>query len=248
MSNDFVARAGAIIDRAHRIAGVLLICVVVLGSVTTCQLTRNAALNSQLMDARVRLPVIVVPGATTGLYSPTEDDRLTYMFTDLITQMFNSFTALTFAKQYEESKKFFDPTLLVDSAPYFEKKIRDSQADRRASLFVPDRTSYRVKKYVKNGIEMRDVTMTGQINTIVGGVVAESVWVQLDMTLQKGTVSPANPYGLLLSSYHEKPFINKDDALAPVPQQQSGPTQFTTPAEVQQQPQQAPKPQGSPQM
>lgn len=236
MSNDFVARAGAIIDRAHRIAGVLLICVVVLGSISTCQLTRNAALNAQLMDARVRLPVIVVPGATTGLYSPTEDDRLTYMFTDLITQLFNSFTSLTFVKQYEEAKKFFDATLLVDSAPYFEKKVRDSQADKRASLFVPDRTSYKVKKYVKNGIEMRDVSMTGQINTIIGGVVAESVWVRLDMTLRKDTVSPANPYGLVLVSYHETPLETEMQIKeANAPQQDGGPTRFTTPPDAQSQ-------------
>lgn len=232
---DFVARAGAIVDRAHRVAGVLLICVVVLGVVAGCQWTKNAALNIALDEKRMRLPVIVVPGATTGLYSPTEDDRLTFMFTDLVTQLFNSFTSLTFARQYEEAKKYFDATLLVDSAPYFEKKVRDAQADRRASLFVPDRTSYQVRKYTKNGSEMRDVSMNGQINTIIGGVVAESVWVKLEMTLQKGTVSPANPYGLLLVSYHETPLVNHEEATKLAPEQQNGQnqTQFVTPPEAQ---------------
>ncbi|MBI1308524.1 MAG: hypothetical protein GC129_01520 [Proteobacteria bacterium] len=212
---DFVARAGAVIDRAHRIAGVLLICVIVLGLVTTCQLSRNASLNAQLMQRRMSLPVIVVPGAATGLYSPTEDDRLTMMFTSYITQSINSFTPETMAKQYSAIRSFFSPALLTDSVPYFERKIRDSTADRRSSLFVPDESSLQVKKYSENGVDIREVTIIGQLNTIIAGTVAENVPLQIAMKFEKTQVSPANPYGLKLSSYKETPLTTPGGAPAP---------------------------------
>lgn len=205
---DFVARAGAIIDRAHRIAGILLVCVVVLGLITMCQWSKNAQLNSQLLSARVRLPVIVVPGATSGLYSPTEDERLTMMFTSLITQSINSFTPETMAKQYANTKTFFDAALLTDSAPYFERKLRDSSADKRSSLFVPDDSSLQVKKYEENGVEKRDVSIIGTLHTIIAGTVAETVPLQVNLKLQKTLVSPANPYGLKLTGYREVPLAS----------------------------------------
>lgn len=200
---DFVARAGAIIDRAHRIAGILLICVVVLGLLSMCEISKNAALNAQLRSMRMSLPVIVVPGGTSGLYSPTEDDRLILMFTSFVTQSINTFTPETMTRQYDTARKFFDAALLTDSAPYFERKIRDSTADKRSSLFIPEEGSMQVKKYQENGVEWRDVTINGQLSTIIAGTEAEKVPLQVSMKLQKTQVTPNNPYGLKLSGYRE---------------------------------------------
>lgn len=221
---DFVARAGAMIDRAHRIAGLLLICVVVLGALTTCQWTKNVSLNRQLMERRVSLPVIVVPEATVGLYSPTTDDRLVEMFTGLMTQSINTFTPETLVKQYEFAKGFFSPVLLTDSATYFERKIRDSLADRRSSLFVPDKLSTKVKKYEQNGIQVREVNLTGRISTIISGVVAEDVPVEISMKFQKVDVSPANPYGFVLSYYREMQLVKPGEMPTLAPAGQNGQT------------------------
>lgn len=222
---DFVARAGAIIDRAHRIAGILLICVVVLGLLSMCQISKNASLNAQLMARRVSLPVIVVPGATSGLYSPTEDDRLIQMFTSLITQSINTFTPENMARQYELAKTFFDPALLTDSATYFERKVRDATSDKRSSMFVPDDPSMRdlqVRKYEENGIQKREVTLTGQLHTIIAGTVAETVPVQITLKMQKGVVSPNNPYGLILTAYRETELVSTRTSPLPTVTNQSG--------------------------
>lgn len=206
---DFLARAGAIIDRAHRIAGVLLICVFVLGLVAACQVSQNSDLQRQLDERRLRYPVIVVPDATTGVYSPTEEDRLISLFSDFVTQSLNSFTPQTVAKLYEGLRPFFGPALLTDSEPYFQRKIRDATADKRSSFFVPDRArTLQVTKRTVNGQEFRDIVLYGQINAIVGGTVAESIPLEVTMTFQKVFASPTNPYGFILTAYHEKPLVD----------------------------------------
>ncbi len=206
---DFVARAGAIIDRAHRIAGVLLICVIVLGVIAGCQLVENRRLNNEANMSRIRYPVIVVPNATTGVYSPTEEDRLIFLFADFVTQSLNSYTSETVAKLYAGLRSFLGPALLTDSEPYFQRKIRDAQADRRSSFFVPDRArQLQVTKRRINDQEFRDIVMYGQISSIVGGTVAESIPLEVTMTFQKVFASPANPYGFILTAYHEKPLVD----------------------------------------
>jgi hypothetical protein len=206
---DFVARAGAIIDRAHRIAGVLLICVIVLSVVSTCQLMENSRLNKEADKRRVAYPVIVVPDATRGVYSPTEEDRLIQLFADFVTQSLLSFTPANVNKLYGDVRPFMGPALLTDSELYFQRKIRDAGADRRSSFFVPDRSQQMgVVKRSVNGQEFRDVTVVGILNQIVGGTVAESVQMEISMTFQKAFSSPSNPYGFILTAYHEKPLVN----------------------------------------
>jgi hypothetical protein len=202
---DFVARAGAIIDRAHRVAGILLLCVLVLCLVSMCQLVENQNLQAEMNMQRIRYPVIVVPDATTGVYSPTEEDRLIYLFADFVTQSLNSYTPANIAKLYKGIYPYMGPAMQTDSQPYFERKIRDSTSDRRSSFFVPDRTILpEVKKRRENGVEFRDVNVRGEIRTIVGGTLAEGSPMEIQMTFQKVFASPANPYGFLLTKYYEK--------------------------------------------
>lgn len=206
---DFVARAGAIIDRAHRVAGILLLCVFVLGFIASCQVMKNIQLEKDLNDHRMSYPVIVVPDATTGVYSPTEEDRLIYLFADFVTQSLNSYTPANISQLYAGLRPFMGPALQTDSQPYFERKVRDSVSDRRSSFFVPDRTQLpSVKKRRENGVEFRDVSVKGQISTIVGGTLAEGSPMEIQMTFQKAFASPVNPYGFLLTKYYEKLLVN----------------------------------------
>lgn len=206
---DFIARAGAIIDRAHRVSGILLICVIVLSIVAGCQTVKNAELQSQLDERRLRYPVIVVPEATTGVYSPTEEDRLISLFSDFVTQSLLSFTPLNVSQLYSGLRPFMGPALLTDSEPYFQRKIRDATGDKRSSFFIPDRArKLDVTKRNVNGAEMRTVVVYGQLNTYVGGTVAESIPLKVNMTFQKVFASPSNIYGFLLTAYHEEPLVN----------------------------------------
>jgi hypothetical protein len=206
---DFVARAGAVIDRAHRVSGILLILVIVLGIFSSCEFAKNQQLNSDLLERRIRYPVIVVPDATTGVYSPTEEDRLISLFSDFVTQSLNTFTNVNVGTLYTGLRPYMGPSLLTDSEPYFQRKIRDANADKRSSFFVPDRARpLSVTKRRVNDQDFRDVTIYGQLNAIIGGVTAESVPMQMDMTFQKVFASPANPYGFILTAYHEKPLVD----------------------------------------
>ncbi|PIZ30674.1 MAG: hypothetical protein COY40_04155 [Alphaproteobacteria bacterium CG_4_10_14_0_8_um_filter_53_9] len=201
---DFIARAGAVVDRAHRTAGVLLILVVVLTAVVITQWLKNAELNKQITMFATRMPVYVVPGSTRGIYSPTEDDLLIRAFVDQITQSFNTFTYENLSGQYNEMRSFFTPEMLTFSQTYFEKLIKDSQADRRSSLFIPDHQTLKVEKTMENGREIRNVTLRGSLQTILAGSVVESVPVETNLKLGKVVISKANPFGFLLASYQAK--------------------------------------------
>ncbi|RYE61199.1 MAG: hypothetical protein EOP20_00330 [Hyphomicrobiales bacterium] len=200
------------IDRAHRVAGILLICVLVLGLVAGCQLAENTNLQREANAARIRYPVIVVPEATTGVYSPTEEDRLIFLFTDFVTQSLLSFTPVNMRDLYANLRPYMGPALLTDSEPHFQKKIRDALSDRRSSFFIPDRArNLDVTKQTINGAEIRNVSIYGQLSTFVGGTTAESIPVKISMTLQKVFASPANKYGFLLTAYHEEPLVNPNE-------------------------------------
>lgn len=210
---DFVARAGAIVDRAHRVAGILLICVIVLGLFSTCQFTKNRELQRQLDDRRIRYPVIVVPDASTGVYSPTEEQRLVFLFTDFVTQSLNSYTPENIRGLYDNLRKFLSPAMLTDTQVAFQKRIRDATGDRRSSFFVPDRArELKVEKRTVNGQDFRDVTLYGQMNSIIGGTVAESLPLEVKMTFQKVFASPSNPYGFILTAYSERPLVDPNGA------------------------------------
>ena len=218
---DFVARAGSFIDRAHRIAGVLLLIVIVQSLIIINQYIRNGEMAEQLRYIAVRMPVYVVPGATRGIYSPTEDDLLIKAFVDQVTQSFKTFTYETLASQYEEMKQFFTPQMLVSADGYFSKNLRDSQADRRSSLFIPDHRSMKVEKGSENGMEMRLVTIKGSLQTVIAGSVVESLPIEISLKLYKSMISRANPFGFQLAEYRERA-LGANGISAPAPQ----PAQF----------------------
>ncbi len=230
---DFVARAGAYIDRAHRVAGFLLICTVTLSILSYCQWQTNANLNQQLQEFTLRQPVIVVPGAVPGKYDPTEDRQLVMIFTDFITQAFNTFTPITLAQQIQTIQPFLAPGLLVDSQPYFEKKLADATSVKRSSLFIPDRNTLTIRGYQENGLELRDVSVSGILKNMAAGTLAEDVPLQITMTFRKTIINPTiNPYGFELLRYHEKPILTPEEEARI---DTSGPTPVSQPAPMQQQ-------------
>jgi hypothetical protein len=198
---DFVARAGAIIDRAHRVAGILLIVVIIETVIIFALVMGNGTLSKQIQSMVQRREVYVVPGSTRGIYSPTEDDILINAFVDTVTQSFNTFTYETLQKQYQEMTTFFSPEMLTFSQDYFTKLIRDSQADRRSQLFIPDHQSMKVERSSENGIDTRTVTLRGSLQTILAGSVVESVPIEISLKLQKVIISKTNPFGFQLAAY-----------------------------------------------
>jgi hypothetical protein len=226
---DFVARAGSFIDRAHRVAGFLLIfsCVMIL--MTVCQWQENTKLNNQIRESTLRQPVIVVPGAVPGKYDPTQDGKLVEAFADFITQTLNTFTPETLPAQLLSLKPYLAPALLVDSEPDFEKKLQDAASVKRSALFIPNRGSLNVRSYNETGVELRDVELLGTLKNMAAGTLAEDVPLRVKMTFQKGIINPnINPYGFQLVRYLEQPIV-KD---AP-PEQIDTSEQPTVPATTQ---------------
>lgn len=219
-SGDFVARAGSVIDRAHRVAGLMLIIVLVQSVMLVTMWVRNGELSATIERLATRLPVYVIPGSTRGIYSPTEDDLLIDAFVETVVQSFNTFTYETLQRQYAEMRQFFTPEMLTFSQTYFEKLIRDSQADRRSQLLIPDRQSMRVEKGMDSGVEARQVTIRGSLQTIIAGSVVESVPVEMSLRLRKTIISKTNPFGFLLASYSARRVENSGAAFGaqPAPQ------------------------------
>lgn len=206
---DFIARAGTFIDRAHRVAGFLLICCVVLGVTSFCQWQQNVELNRLNSNIAQRLPVIVVPGAVPGKYNPQEDELLVSAFVEFITQNFNTFTPSNIGRQLDTVTPFMGPDLLVDSKPAFERKIRDAEALKRASMFVPDRSTLKIVRTQKNSQDQREVSIRGELRNFAAGTLAEVVPVQIDMAMVKTVINPdVNRYGLILMRYKETPLID----------------------------------------
>ncbi|MFZ2586559.1 MAG: hypothetical protein WAZ18_00315 [Alphaproteobacteria bacterium] len=214
---DFVARAGSFIDRAHRMAGVLLLIVILQSLIIINQWNNNNDMAEQLRYVAVRMPVYVVPGATRGIYSPTEDDLLIKAFVDQVTQSFKTFTYETLPNQYQEMKQFFTPQMLVSAEGYFSKALRDSQADRRSSLFIPDHQSMKVEKGTENGLEVRGVTIRGSLQTVIAGSVVESLPIEIVLKIQKSMISKANPFGFQLAEYRERA-VSQQSAQPFIPQ------------------------------
>lgn len=201
---DFIARAGSLIDKSHRVAGFLLILLVVESVLLINSMNRNGQLVDRIYTMSERLPVYVVPGSQTGVYSPTQDDLLIGAFVDLITQSLNSYTYETVEEQYQEARSFFTSEMLAFSQDYFDRLIKNVGSDRRSSLFIPHRQSLKIEKGKENGIDIRQVKVRGSLQQILAGSVVETVPLEITLKLQKTTVSKTNPFGFMLSKYFTK--------------------------------------------
>ena len=198
---DFVARAGTMLDRAHRLAGFLLILLMLETLVVVMTINRNAALTDQVRELSNLRPVYVVPGSQAGIYAPTQDDLLINAFVDHITQSLNSYTYENIDEQYVEVRNFFSPEMLALSGDAFEKQVKLVQTDRRSSLFISNRRTLEVEKKQENGLQVRMVTLRGTLQQILAGSTVETVPVMFTMKLIKESPSKTNPFGFKLAQY-----------------------------------------------
>lgn len=201
---DFIARAGSMLDRAHRIAGLLLVLCLVEGVAIFHLMQTNQELNHQFQNIREELKVYVVPGSKADIYSPTSMDTLMETFVDHITQSLKTFTYETFENQQEEINRFFAPELQSKWKNLIPKMASSVEADERSSLFVPKRDTFSSKKSTHEGKPTIDVSMEGDVSYFVGGSLVETVPIIIDMTIQRRNLSKSNPFGYVLVKYSEK--------------------------------------------
>lgn len=203
---DFVARAGYVLDRAHRLAGVLLFVLALLAGMLAYAWMTIARLQGELRDANRNLSIYVVPGAErAGIVGATREDMLLEYFTDFAIQSLNSYTAASLPSQYQEMQKFMSPQMLVNADRYFGKLIQESQTEGRARLFVMDRTNLQSRRLEEAAGRPRfEVRATGERKEIVGGKVVASIPLQVTLTLEQTNLSEANPFGYMMANYREE--------------------------------------------
>lgn len=203
---DFVARAGYVLDRAHRLTGILLFVLLTLLVMLIYAWGVNAKLQGELRDATKNLSVYVVPGSEPGFFSPSKGEILMQTFADYAVQSLNTYTPASLPKQYSEMQRFFTPDMLIKADRYFSTLARDVSTDERSSLFVTDRTSLKTRRAEdgERGVEAFEVQINGERKDVVGGKVVASTPMRITLRLHAANVSESNPFGYVIANYKEE--------------------------------------------
>ncbi|MFZ2620101.1 MAG: hypothetical protein WAX89_04435 [Alphaproteobacteria bacterium] len=197
---DFIARAGSLLDKSHRIAGILLVIVAMQTAVILWQANNNSTISRHLTYMRETMPVYVVPGSTADIYRPESSDMLINAFVDFMTQSLYTYTYESYSGQYAEVKKFFTSEMLRFADGFFAKKISNAQQVRGSELFIPDRRTFKIENTQENGEDLRQVSVRGSVQQIINGSVVQTRPVEFSIKLRKVLVSRANPFGFMVLS------------------------------------------------
>lgn len=206
---DFIARAGSLIDRGHRVVGVLLIVIVV--QFLWIQSVRNekAQLQETINLQNRTQSIYVVPNSQANIYKPADSKLLLSTFVDYVTQSVLTYTPASFYKQYQSVRPFLSSRLLESADNYYYQEIKQSKNERLSSLFVADRTSTELSEFkeekdkrTRYGAKTYSVTVKGVRHFIVGGVVTETKGKDLTLHLQETTASKTNPFGFIITKWN----------------------------------------------
>jgi len=201
---DFIARAGSLIDRGHRIIGILLVVVIV--QLVWVQTERGEKHRLQeLVDYQNKSQSIyVVPNSQAGVYKPAEGKLLLSTFVDYLTQNLLTYTPANVSKQYKSIRKFLSSKMLSSADTFYRDEIKKSRVERLSSLFIADRTSTELDEFVelsdnKYGQKTYEINVRGIRNIVVGGRVLEAKNMSIKLQLQETAVSKTNPFGFVVT-------------------------------------------------
>ena len=204
---DFIARAGAIVDRSHRVAGFFVIATVVLAFLTMSATSENSRLANEIQRLSREMPVYVVPGSPVGVYSPTRPQMLMTNFAEYVTQSLNTYTYENLRPQYQELQKFLTPEMLTFANAYYQERIDVVRQDEHSSMFILDNGSVETERVpTPEGAEEGDyykITMQGRRHNILGGTVVDEQNIRITMRVRQTFVSKTNPWGFMLAGYEE---------------------------------------------
>jgi hypothetical protein len=204
---DFIARAGSMIDRSHRVAGFMLLVAVIEFIMLITLLGQVTSLSNENQRLRENSPVYVVPGSEAGFYQPSNGELLMRTFTEYVAQALNTYTHVGLQKQYEEIQKFFTPEMLVKADAYYTELIRSSRQDERSAMLIVDPTSYtfnRIDTPAGEKGEFWEAKFGAERKNVIGGTVVDSVPLQVALRLKRVFLSQTNPFGFMVARYDEK--------------------------------------------
>ena len=197
---DFISRAGSAMEKATRLAGFLLIIVVLQFVALFVLFNKNQQLGDQIYRLSNVRPVYVVPGSTADTYRPTSDDMLVRTFTDFMLQSMNTYTYESIEDQLNEVRRFFTPKMLRDSSDYFKTLASQASTTRESQLFIPNFQTFSIEKTRINGQGAREVTIRGSVQKILGGAPVETIPVEIVLVMQNVLITKSNPFGYMLHS------------------------------------------------
>jgi hypothetical protein len=203
---DGIARAGSVVDRWQRIAGVLLILLIVTFFWAYQIISENRELNRDYKKLLDQARVYVVPGSVAGFYTPANSSIMLEELSYLIVNSLNTYTYENLEKQYREIQGFFNDDMLAVAQSYFKDLVSKAYQDERSSLFVPDQTAYKIEGDTGPGGrgKVQTVTIEGTRQYIIAGTVVEAVPMRYTLEFKQRYISNANPFGFELTGYNEK--------------------------------------------
>lgn len=209
---DFIARAGSVVDKWQRIAGILLVVLSIVLFWAYQVVSENRELNREYKRLLDQARVYVVPGSVAGFYTPANSSIMLKELSYLIVNSLNTYTYDNLEKQYREMQTFFNDDMLAVSQSYFKDLVQKAFQDERSSLFVPDQTAFKIEGDTgPNGRgKIQTVTIEGTRQYIIAGTVVEAVPMRYKMEFRQRFISKANPFGFELTTYNETELTGKN--------------------------------------
>ena len=206
---EFIARAGTFIDRSHRVAGFFLLVSVVLLFAVMAVSRSNANLSEEIKRLSATRQVYVVPGSQAGFYAPTKPEMLLQNFGQYILQSLNTYTHNNLEEQFREVQKFFTPTMLIDSRPFYQSRIQDARQDEHSSLLVPNVNTMNIQqvsppKGADPNFTYYEYSIEGRRQDIIGAQVISARPIRITLVVRQVGISQTNPWGFMLARYREE--------------------------------------------
>ncbi|MAI08013.1 MAG: hypothetical protein CMF61_03550 [Magnetococcales bacterium] len=208
---DFIARAGSVVDKWQRIAGVLLMLLIIVFFWTYQVISENRRLNAQYEKLRAQAQVYVVPGSVAGFYTPANSEIMLKELSYLIVNSLNNYTYQNLENQYREIQQFFNDDMLAVAQSYFKDLIQKAFQDERSSKFIPDQTAFKIEGDTgpSGRGKTQTVTIEGTRQYIIAGTVVEAIPMRYKMEFKQRYISKSNPFGFELVSYNETELTGK---------------------------------------
>lgn len=204
---DFIARAGSLVDRGHRVVGILLVVIIMQFMWIQSERKEKAYLQATVHKQNASQSIYVVPNSQANVYKPADSKLLLSTFVDYITQSVLTYTPASYGKQYASIRPFLSSRLLEIADDYYYTEIEKAKNESLSSLFVADRSSIElsefkeVKKRTRTGAKSYSIKVKGVRHYVVGGVVIETKPQDLILYLQETTASKTNPFGFIVTKW-----------------------------------------------
>lgn len=208
---DFIARAGSLIDRGHRIIGILLVivCLQLYWIFTIYQ--QKSFLQERILVQNNTQSIYVVPNSQSGLYAPAEGRLLLSTFVDYITQNYMTYTPANMEVQYESIRGFLSDIVRKHADEEFVIEKHKAKVEEISSIFIVDKASEQLSNYkeikdkrTRFGKKTYEIELKGTRSFVVAGRVLSSTYITYIINVQETAATEKNPFGFVVTKFLKK--------------------------------------------